>query len=512
MIPEVEQWLALQSGAEEQFGRAHDDPAAAHAAKLRACIARNAATAFGSEHDFANLASYEDFASAVPVRTYEDFKPWIRRIAHGEKGVLTTEPVEGFEETSGSSGIEKLIPVTASLKREFEAAVGLWMRDLARRMPRAFAGHFYWSISPPVKPGRKTPCGLSVGLNNDLDFFTDRSASLLGSVMAVPPEVCRVAEPEGFLRATVGALLECADLSMISVWSPNFFLSLDRYLCLRLGRDNFVWSELWPGLALLSCWTDAQSAMWMPKVRERLGRVMVQGKGLLSTEGVVSVPIGPVTQAPVLALTSHFFEFRERGNGRIRLAGELGSGLDYEVILTTGGGLYRYATGDVVRSAGDFSLRFQGRRGRNSDLVGEKLDEVQVMDALEGIKGARFLAAYHGANGCGYRLYLEENADIGPALDRVEHRLMRNGYYRQALALGQLRCLEGEILSAEDESGLVEKLSIREKRKLGDVKVPPLFRTGEMEELTSNDGTAVWGDQDSRRQGVKTRKNGLRSN
>ena len=401
MISAVKQWLAFQRGAEEQFERALDDPAAAQAAKLRACIARNAATSFGRAHDFAKLASYEDFASAVPVRTYEEFKPWIRRIANGEKCVLTTEPVEGFEETSGTSGFEKLIPVTGSLKREFEGAVGIWMRDLARRMPRAFAGRSYWSISPPVKPRRTTPCGLPVGLETDLAFFPDRSASLLASLMAVPPELCQSNDADGFFQATVGALLDCADLAMISVWSPNFILSLDRYLCLRLGRDNFVWSEIWPSLGLLSCWTDAQSAMWMPKVRERLGAVPVQGKGLLSTEGVVSVPVGPAPQVPVIALNAHFFEFRERGNERIRLAGELDSGLDYEVILTTGGGLYRYLTGDVVRSTGDVSLRFLGRIGRNSDLVGEKLDEVQVVDALEGIKGARFIAAYHGANGGG---------------------------------------------------------------------------------------------------------------
>ena len=86
---------------------------------------------------------------------------------------------------------------------------------------------------------------------------------------------------------------------------------------------------------------------------------------------------------------------------------------------------------------------------------------------------------------------------MGPALDTVERRLMRNSYYRQALALGQLRALEGEILSAEVERGLVERLSIHEKKKLGDVKVPPLFRAGEIEELASHDCTVVPGGNSS---------------
>lgn len=55
--------------------------------------------------------------------------------------------------------------------------------------------------------------------------------------------------------------------------------------------------------------------------------------------------------------------------------------------MTTGGGLYRYATKDQIQLAGKFNqipaFRFLGKEETISDLVGEKLSEVYLNAVLK---------------------------------------------------------------------------------------------------------------------------------
>src|SRR5690606_36641210 len=108
---------------------------------------------------------------------------------------------------------------------------------------------------------------------------------------------------------------------------------------------------------------------------------------LLATAAVVTIPYE--TMKPV-AITSHFFEFRDH-RGDIRRAHELEHGHMYEVIVTNGAGLWRYALGDMVECDGHLadtpSLRFLGRKGNVSDLRGEKLSEAFVAESLRTLFG-----------------------------------------------------------------------------------------------------------------------------
>ena len=45
-------------------------------------------TDFGKEHHFADIQTHEQFRQAVPIRDYEQFKPYIDRIKKGKHNVL----------------------------------------------------------------------------------------------------------------------------------------------------------------------------------------------------------------------------------------------------------------------------------------------------------------------------------------------------------------------------------------------------------------------------------------
>lgn len=228
-------------------------------------------------------------------------------------------------------------------------------------------------------------------------------------------------------------------------------------------------------MQVVSCWGEqAAEPGWM-RLRRTLPEVLVQAKGLLATEAVVTIPIG--THKP-LAVTSHFFEFlNERGD--VRRAHELVRGERYEVVVTNGGGLWRYRLGDVVECAGHLratpSLRFLGRAGRVSDLRGEKLSEAFVTEALRGLWPGEQRPAYaalrvrESDGRAGYELLVsagalgESTAELG---FRLEQALRTNPHYDLARRLGQLEPLR--VLPVSD--GLAREELAARRGRLGDAK------------------------------------------
>ena len=109
----------------------------------------------------------------------------------------------------------------------------------------------------------------------------------------------------------------------------------------------------------------------------------MQPKGLLATEAFVSLPFG--AHHPV-AIRSHFFEFIDPA-GKVHTIDHLYENGEYEVVVTTGGGLWRYRLGDWVRVNGFVgktpSLSFLGRKSNVSDQCGEKLSEEFVATAMQ---------------------------------------------------------------------------------------------------------------------------------
>ncbi|QQX77610.1 MULTISPECIES: GH3 auxin-responsive promoter family protein [Aequorivita] len=80
-------------------------------------------TAFGKDHDFENITSFEDFATKVPIRDYEELKPYVERVVSGEENILWPGKPLYFAKTSGTTSGAKYIPLTKeSMPYHIEAA------------------------------------------------------------------------------------------------------------------------------------------------------------------------------------------------------------------------------------------------------------------------------------------------------------------------------------------------------------------------------------------------------
>ncbi|WP_458628217.1 GH3 auxin-responsive promoter family protein [Winogradskyella sp. PC D3.3] len=80
-------------------------------------------TVFGKDHNFSSIATIEDFQSHVPIRDYEELKPYVERVVAGEEDILWKGKPIYFAKTSGTTSGAKYIPITKeSMPTHVEAA------------------------------------------------------------------------------------------------------------------------------------------------------------------------------------------------------------------------------------------------------------------------------------------------------------------------------------------------------------------------------------------------------
>lgn len=506
-------WLATSIPSWQRFRHALQHPAETQAGILRRLLACNSDSAYGRAHGFEKIRSYEQFRERVPIVDYDDLASWIARIVRGEKSVLTCEPVTRLVPTSGSTGGRKLIPYTASFQRELNRAIGPWMVDLCRQHPSVPLGPAYWSISPAL-PASDEASAVPIGFDDDSAYLGGVRQRLAESTFAAPSALRLVRDPDDFRYLTLLCLLRQPGLRLVSVWHPSFFtLLLD---ALPARWDEWVGDvtnggcrrasqlapeiraavdappqprraaelrragpadarQLWPRLRVVSCWGDAQAALPFAELQRRLPGVALQSKGLLATEAFVSIPF---RGRHPLAVASHFFEF-EDARGAVRRAHELRAGESCAVIVTTGGGLWRYRLGDLVEVDGFVgatpSLRFLGRGASVSDLCGEKLAEAFVTRAIAAASAScgcipHFAMLAPECDGDGHWSYtLFAEGELPPELPaRLDAGLRANPHYALCRDLGQL----GPVTCVRVTNGyqIFSAASAAPGRRLGDIK------------------------------------------
>jgi hypothetical protein len=433
--------LRLREWARDaRFERATARPDRAQAAALRALLDRNARTVFGREHGFAAIRTPGEYARAVPLRDYEGFRPYVRRIVAGEPAVLTAEPVAAFAATSGTTGEPKLAPVTASWLSGMAGLVRLWMLRALRDHPTLLDRSALTIVSPAIEG--YSPAGLPLGALSGI--LQRRLPTLVQRGQAVPYETHLIADADA--RAFV--LLRLAltrPVSVIGTPNPTTLIRLAeiarretdpllraihdgtlgipwpavreepgsdaaairKTLMARLGPDPararaltavatrqgaLRLRDAWPELALIGCWLGGHAGRHARRLGADYGDVALRDLGLVASEGRLTLPVTDDTAAGVLAVDTGFYEFLPEESldaataAPTLLAHELEVGRRYDVVLSGANGLYRYDLNDIVEVRG-----FHGRtplvafvrKGRDmTSITGEKLHLNHVQAAV----------------------------------------------------------------------------------------------------------------------------------
>lgn len=506
-------WFGYSAHKARKWKRAARDVAGTQLNVLKRILAGNRDCEFGREHHFREIATVEAYQQGVPVRAYEDFEPYIERIADGSPEVLTAEHVQQFGLTSGSTRASKLVPYTTSLVNEFQEGIDPWVFYLFRAFPRIFSGKTYWSVTPVGERKSHTSGGIAIGFDDEQQYFSPLTRWVLGSIMAVPSSLAQVKNMDTFHYVTLRLLLQEKTLSWVSVWNPSFLTLLLEPLDANFSRliedmrrgtlfvaaeiepslrsaivplckvnparaaeltslyeawrgkpftepqsaGRTLYEAIWPRMRVISCWAHGNAAHAVPALRAYFPRAVIQPKGLLATEAFVSFPFKDDLSA--LSLLSHFFEFEEadKPEPAIKLAHELRPGRRYAIIVTTGGGLYRYRLNDMIEVVDFYRycplIRFVGRQSKVVDICGEKLNEefarVTIANALKKheLKAAFWMMAPQWPANARpyYTLFIQ--FDAGTAIDEgrlqglaheIDETMQESYHYEYARRLGQL--------------------------------------------------------------------------
>jgi len=395
-------------------------------------------------------------------------------------------------------------------------------------------GKSYWSVSP-VTRRQTTAGGIAIGFDDDSEYAGGIGRWLVRSLQAVPDQVKQIGEMESFWYVTMLFLLRCRDLTLISIWNPSFLTILCSHLqgcwpklaedisrgtlsppvplepevAAQLGRDlspdpmraaeirsvfmgeassAAKYQALWPRLRLISCWCDGTSGELAEELHQLFPKVVIQGKGLLATEGFFTLPV--VGMAGCLpALRSHFLEFIPHDGGNVLLLHQLEAGSTYSMVATTAGGLYRYRLHDLVQVAGFHNnvplLRFMGKEDHIADHFGEKLHEAHVSDVLRQVAARNGLMPGFAMLACEkqpepkYVCFVESpNIDDGQLLRiaaEIDRQLRANFHYGYCRDLGQLAAVRVFRIERNGRESYLQECCRRGQR-LGDVKPIALHR------------------------------------
>jgi len=402
-------------------------------------LAGNTETAFGQNHEFARLSDVQQFSKQVPLCDYESIRAQVDQMAAGQQGILTDERVIAFFKTSGSLSEPKLIPVTASLMREKVSAFATFWGHVYEQYPAIKDGAMVANFTD-ASSSETTQAGIEV--TSESGFWARRGRALHSlKRWPLPAEVRLIQDPEARLYATARLLLQ-SDLNCIMCLNPSTLLqfckSIEQHATeLVRGLSTGQWGteseailnslqapelaklqpylecvpdrasrltracssaakpqlkRLWPELDLLICWCSKGVQPYFAPLQAYIEGLAIRDYITQSSECMMAIPVNDGDSGGVLAYQSHFFEFipesmADQPDPPTQYAWQLEVGSRYELVVTTGGGLYRYRMGDCIQVNGfDQSvpiIEFQYRLGKTSSMSGEKLTEYQVLDAAE---------------------------------------------------------------------------------------------------------------------------------
>ena len=450
--------LRLEANVHVQYWRRAVARAARVQARLLArLLAAAAETDFGRKHGFAQARTIDDLRRALPIAGYERARPYVERVMRGETEALFPRGthIHMFAMTSGTTGAPKHIPVTDAILRSYREGWHVWGVKALNDHLDAFGAKLLGVASRMDET--ITPSGIPAGAMSGFTAVAQRG--VIRRMYATPPEAayaadtatkyylaCRLglmdrrvmpmtANPSTLLglakemdRRKEQLLKDLADGTL----APDLALDAERRarIAERLrpmpGRARELEAairasgRLYPKdawqLPLIGTWKGGTLSLYLREMPAYWGDAPVRDIGLIASEGRFSIPLQTEGSAGVLEVTGTFYEFvpeeeKEEAAPATLLAHEVEIGRRYFLVLTTGGGLFRYDIGDLVQVVGRLGqapiIEFLNKGEHVSNLTGEKLTEFQVVTAV---------------NACVARLGLEvRNYGLTPTWDAVPY-------------------------------------------------------------------------------------------
>ena len=409
-------------------------------------------TAFGRDHHFNDIHTYEDFKDRVPVRDYEGIKDYIERIKHGESDVLWRGRPAYFAKTSGTTSGVKYIPLTKdSVPNHFGTARNAMFNYFAR------TGNGDWldgkliflSGSPELDEVAGIPTGRLSGISNHMI-----PAWLKTNQLPSYATNC-IEDWETKLEKIVDETLT-AKMTMISGIPPWVQMYYERLLE-RSGK-KFI-KDLFPNFSVF-VYGGVNFEPYRAKLEELVGKKIDSVETYPASEGFIAFQDRQDDKGLLLNVASGiFFEFIPADEifnpnpTRVWLK-DVQLGVNYALIINSNAGLWGYNIGDTIQfvSLNPYRLVVTGRikhfiSAFGEHVIGKEVEEAMLQASKEfGFKITEFTVAPQVSPPEGGLPYHEWLVEFDAAPDQLEAFATRLDALMTEQNIYYLDLIEGKIL------------------------------------------------------------------
>lgn len=403
----------------------------------------NKDTEYGKKYHFGEIKSYEDFKKYVPIINYSNVSEYIDKIANGEQNVLTKEPVNHLNLTSGTIGKQKRIPMTQKMMESFYRYDKLYSDGMLFKLTgdewtkgRTFAGVQGWM--------ERLPSGITVGdaeavmadvvaggieeFNKQMSaFFTSPAEALVCDKNLINFKYihCLFALMDKNIRGIVfgyfgpfvdylhyiylnykvfikdirngkiNSKILIDDKSRKSIenrMKPNPERADELEKIFENLEDSKFVKKVWPHLVYVRGVGGASFNIFTQRLKsEFIGEdVHYILSGITASEGLFSVPYKENCEDSVIVPNCVFFEFlpvdADDDFSKLVTVDKVEKGKTYELIITNLAGLYRYRIGDCVKIVDFYKkspiVRYSHRTTNVINLCAEKTTEASLCKAF----------------------------------------------------------------------------------------------------------------------------------
>ena len=344
-------------------------------------IAKAKNTAFGKDHDFKNIVSYDDFKKRVKVTDYEGLRPYVDRIVAGESDVLWIGKPLYFAKTSGTTSGAKYIPITReSMPTHIKAARNALLFYIAEKKDASFVnGKMIFLQGSPILSDKN---GVKLGrLSGIVAHYVPQY--LLKNRLPSWETNC-IEDWDTKVNAIVDETIN-EDMSVISgipSWVQMYFEKLIE----KTGKSV---SELFPNFNFF-IYGGVNFEPYKNKFESLIGKKIDYIELYPASEGFIAYQDSQTEKGMLLQLKSGIFyefipatEFYDENPTRISLK-DVKIGVNYAIILNTTAGLWGYNIGDTVEftSIKPYRIKVTGRIKHFISAFGEHVIGKEVEKAL----------------------------------------------------------------------------------------------------------------------------------
>lgn len=339
-------------------------------------------TLFGKDHGFESIKNHEDFKTQVPIRDYEDLKPYVEKVLQGEADILWSGKPAYFAKTSGTTSGTKYIPITKeSIPNHINSARNALLSYVHETGNASFldGGLIFLSGSPELSQKAGINTGRLSGIVNH------HVPGYLRTNQKPSYETNCIEDWEQKLDKIIDETI-LADMTLISGIPPWAQMYFDRIVA-RTGKKV---KDVFPNFSMF-VYGGVNFEPYRAKLFETIGKKVDSIETYPASEGFIAYQDSQHAEGLLLLLNSGiFFEFVPTeeyfdANPRRLSIEEVELGKNYAVIINSNAGLWGYSIGDTIKfvSKNPYRIIVSGRIKHFISAFGEHVIGEEVEKAMK---------------------------------------------------------------------------------------------------------------------------------